>query len=434
MFPCFTDELARWWRESETCAPNLGPAYPEAEQCAREAEMDRFMDAVSSQMKRMPKSRAERASAEECLTAAFRRFAAHGLGFSAAEVELLVSGGFTRTAKELAQAARRLDSGVTGEDIFQAARNAWTTNGLQAILGLPVQLTPAVFAYSMLYPYTDNYLDAPEVSRRAKESFNARFALRLAGRGAAPRGPREEIIWTLAGLIERQYDRARHPEVFESLLAIQRAQARSVLLHRHVDDDAPDVLEIGFEKGGASVLADAYLAAGTLTPAEAEFAFAWGVLLQLGDDAQDIERDTADGILTVFSQAARRGALDFVMNRVFHFGEKVFSLLTPLGTASETIRMLVERNAYRLLIEAAGSAGHLYSPSYIAALERHSPFRFAFLSDRRRRLLRNSKALAMLLESFADDSEVSRGCADQGRPRFLYLPSSPAWMMDIGPE
>ncbi len=421
MVPCFTDELARWWRECETRAPGLGPAYREAEQSAREAEMDRFLDAVSSQLKRLPKSRADRASAEERLTAAFRRFAAHGLGFSAAEVELLVSGGFTRTAKELAQAARSLDPGVTGEDIFQAARNAWTTNGVQAILGLPVQLTPAVFAYSMLYPYTDNYLDAPEVSRRAKASFNARFALRLAGGDAAACGPREEIIWRLVGLIERQYDRARHPEVFDSLLAIQRAQARSVLLHRVTDRDAPDVLEIGFEKGGASVLADAYLAAGALAPAEAKFAFAWGVLLQLGDDAQDVERDAADGILTLFSQAARRGPLDLVMNRVFQFGEKVFSLLAPLGTASDTIKSLVERNAYRLLIEAAGSAGHLYSPSYIAALERHSPFRFAFLSDRRRRLLRHGNALAKLLESFADDSEASGGCTDQGRNRSLAV-------------
>ncbi len=390
MAPCFAKELARWWRESETCAPKLERVYTEAEQHAREAEMDRFLDAVSAELRRLPKSRTERAAAEERLTAAFRRFAAHGLGFNSAEVELLVSGGFTKTAKELAQAARRLDPGVTGEDIFQAARNAWTTNGLQAILGLPVQLTPAVFAYSMLYPYTDNYLDSREISTQAKASFNTRFGRRLAGDAAGPCGAREETIWRLVGLIERQYDRARYPEVFDSLLAIQRAQARSVLLHRRTGRDDPDVLLIGFEKGGASVLADAYLAAGTLTSAEAQFAFAWGVLLQLGDDAQDVAQDAEDGILTVFTQAAGRGPLDSVMNRVFHFGEKVFELLDPLGS-SETMKALVEQSAFRLLIEAAGSAGRLYSPTYIAAIERHLPFHFSFLSDRRRRVLRHGK-------------------------------------------
>jgi hypothetical protein len=402
---CFAKELARWWRESETCAPKLERVYPEAEQNAREAEMDRFLDAVSLELRRPPKSRDERAAAEERLTAAFRRFAARGLGFDSAEVELLVSGGFTRTARDLAQSARQLDPGVSAEDIFQAARNAWTTNGLQAILGLPVRLTPAVFAYSMLYPYTDNYLDSPGISRQAKESFNARFGCRLAGDGTGPCGAREETIWRLVGLIERQYDRRRYPEVFDSLLAIHRAQARSVLLHRCTGRDDPDVLLIGFEKGGASVLADAWLAAGTLTPAEAQFAFAWGALLQLGDDAQDVERDAEDGILTMFSQGASRGPLDSVMNRVFQFGEKVFELLDPLG-GSETMKALMEQSAYRLLIEAAGSARHLYSPSYIAGLERHSPFRFSFLSGRRERVLRYSKPLAKLLEALADDSEV----------------------------
>jgi hypothetical protein len=123
----------------------------------------------------------------------------------------------------------------------------------------------------------------------------------------------------------------------------------------------------------------------------------------------------------VFSQAAGRGPLDSVMNRVFHFGEEVFKLLAPLG-CSETVKMLVERNAYRLLIEAAGGAGHLYSPAYIAELERHSPFRFAFLSDRRRRLLRHSKPLAKLLESFADDSEVSWECdSPDTAPAYVQL-------------
>jgi len=53
-------------------------------------------------------------------------------------------------------------------DIFQASRNAWTTNGLQIILGMPARLTPAIFGYSMLYPCTDNYLDHPGVSTADK--------------------------------------------------------------------------------------------------------------------------------------------------------------------------------------------------------------------------------------------------------------------------
>ncbi len=407
MIPGFANELSRWWRESGTSTPNLTPAYSEAEQAAREAQTDRFLEAVSSESRRLPAARASRTAAEERLGAAFRRFAEHALGFSAAEVELLVSGGFTTSAKELVRAAKRFDRNISGEDVFQAARNVWTTNGLQAILGLPVQLTPAVFAYSMLYPYTDNYLDSPKVARQAKAAFNSRFGRRLAGEDVAPCGGHEESVWSLIGLIERQFDRDRHPQVFESLLAIHRAQTRSVLLHRRTERDAPDVLLIGFEKGGASVLADAYLAAGSLTQAEAEFAFAWGVLLQLGDDAQDVVHDAEAGILTVFSRQAGRCPLDGVMNRVFHFAGKVFELLDRLPGGSETMKALVKKSANTLLINAVGEAARLYSPPYIAKLENYSPLRFSFLSERRRRLLRNAKPLTRLLESFADDETAA---------------------------
>ncbi len=34
---------------------------------------------------------------------------------------------------------------------------------LQLLLGIPVRVTPAIFAYSMLYPYGDNCLDDPAI-------------------------------------------------------------------------------------------------------------------------------------------------------------------------------------------------------------------------------------------------------------------------------
>jgi hypothetical protein len=145
----------------------------------------------------------------------------------------------------------------------------------------------------------------------------------------APAGRFEEQTWALVSLIESQYRRAEHPEVFASLCGIHRAQAKSVELQRAAGASACDVLEIVFEKGGTSVLADAWLAAGTLTPIAVEFAFAWGVALQLGDDLQDVAADARDGIRTAFSEAAGREPLDAATNRAFHFGARVLSDLAP---------------------------------------------------------------------------------------------------------
>jgi hypothetical protein len=206
----------------------------------------------------------------------------------------------------------------------------------------------------------------------------------------------------LVSLIEGQYARAEHPDVFASLCAIQQAQEKSLQLHRGSGSGAGEVLEIVFEKGGASVLADAWLAAGTLTPIAAEFAFAWGVALQIGDDLQDVAADARDGIRTVFSEAVGREPLDAVTNRAFHFGACVLADLDGINAAAQpAIKELIRTSFFMLLTRAAGEARQFYSAGYIRELERRSPFRFEYLRSRRRRFRRKHGVLERLAAAFA---------------------------------
>jgi len=74
----------------------------------------------------------------------------------------------------------------------------------------------------------------------------------------------------LVKLVECQYARDSFPQVFDSLMRIHRAQEQSIhLLRKGVVGGDVDVLRLCFEKGGASVLADGYLAAGSLTHEQA---------------------------------------------------------------------------------------------------------------------------------------------------------------------
>ena len=393
--------LLEWWREADPAPPGFLPSYSAGEQRSREACLDRYLDAVEAELRATPRTRPEQAAAEERLTAAFRLFAREALDFEERHLDLLLTGGFTGTGRELARAARLFDPQMSADDVFQASRNAWTANGLQMLLGLPARLTPAIFGYSMLYPCTDNYLDEPAVSQADKRAFNHRFGARLSGDHLAPRGRHEEQAWTLVGLIESQYSRIESPNVFDSLLAIHRAQERSLQLHR--TDGAGDVLEISFEKGGASVLADAWLAAGALDPAAAEFAFAWGVALQLGDDLQDVAADARDGIRTVFSEVAGREPLDAVTNRAFAFGARVLAGLDSAGAnAPAAIKELIRTSFFMLLTGAVGEARQSYSPAYVRELERRSPFTFEFLHSRRRRFTRKRGILERLASAFSD--------------------------------
>jgi len=399
---------AEWW-EDECPTRTLGPTLTPREQGVNEGHLERFVAAFGSELRHVPRTQSERDSTEERILKAFALLARGALGFEDRHLDLLLTRGFTRAAVQFTQMARCFDSTVNGGDIFQASRNVWTMNGLQVLLGLPVQLTPAMFAYSMLYPYTDNYLDDPTIPAESKVAFNRRFALRLAGEDVEPTNAHERRICDLVALIERQFDRQQQPQVFESLLAIHHAQAKSLgLLRRGASPYEVDVLGISLEKGGASVLADGYLVAGDLSEPQAEFMFGFGAFLQLVDDLQDVQGDGRDGLLTVFSQSARRWSLDAITSRTLRFGNRVLELLPCFdGPDAEPLKELMRRSAFLLVVLAAGRAARLHSKSYIHELESRSPFRFAFLDKQSRKVASQRISLMRLIEAFAASPDAS---------------------------
>jgi len=402
----FTD---LWWASPPT-PPALGPTYTARDQAAREARLERFLAGVTSELDRPPHTSSERSATQERIFSACGTFARSALDFEPRHLDVLFSRGFTQALTAFAQAARRFDPALTGSDVFQAGRNVSAMNGLQLLFGQPVELTPAIFAYSLLYPYTDNYLDDPTLPAAAKSAFNERLARRLAGEDVAPDDDHARTVYDLVGLLERQFERARYPQVFDSLLAIHRAQEKSVrLLRRHAPPYEVDVLGISFEKGGTSVLADGCLVAGSLTRPQAEFLFGWGAFLQLADDLQDVQQDHQDGLLTVFSQTAGRWPLDELTNRTFHFGAQILERLdcfNASGADAQALQELMKRSGVQLLVDAAGRANRFHTRRYARKLEAHSPFRFSFLARVRRKIARQRASLTRMVEAFAAPDNV----------------------------
>jgi hypothetical protein len=115
----------------------------------------------------------------------FPRFAATRSASKRGRRELLTNS-FFPVGTQLARWARSFDAELSMADTIQASRNAWICCGLQALLGRPMELTPSILAYSLLYPYSDNYLDQPELPpRRSSASASA-----SAGACAASGSPR----------------------------------------------------------------------------------------------------------------------------------------------------------------------------------------------------------------------------------------------------
>jgi hypothetical protein len=397
-----TNQFRNLWYECDTTLPDLGHSYSPREQETLEKDLKRLLDRLLSELKHPFQTDPKRKLMQQRISATIETFARSSFGLEEKTFDVIRSYGFADIAVDFAHMARRFDPKMTDEDIFQASRNVWSMNFMQALMGLPVQMTPSIFAYSMLYPLTDNYLDDLAISIEIKKTFNRLFQQRLAGMEISTANAHERAISSLVGMIEDQFERPRYTQVFDSLQAIHLAQAKSLnLLHKGASPYELDVLGICFEKGGTSVLADGCLVAGSLTPAQSEFMFFYGTFTQLMDDLEDVQQDLDNGLETVFSQTARHWPLDAVTNRTFHFANRLLQTLDGFAApGTQLFTDLLRRSFNPLLIAAAGSSSRLYTRAYLRQIESHLPVRFAFLLDQRRRLQTRRFSAISLVEAF----------------------------------
>jgi hypothetical protein len=380
-----------------------GSFYPAKEQARREQAYDRALQDVEREAKSARSRRADRSQMQERVIGSLARFAATALGLEPDAVELLTQG-FVPIGVDFARRAQQFDASLSQTDIVQACRNAWTVCGLQPLLGDGMGLTPSVVGYSLLYPYSDNFLDSPKVSADRKRHFSWRFLARLHGDLLPIQNRHEDLVWNLVAMIESQYPRESYPDVFECLVAIHRAQEESMAQLKNADGCGDDrVLEISCAKGGSSVVADACLCHGWLTGEESEFAFDWGVLLQLGDDLQDVREDISSGSRTLFSNAAAaRIPLDELAARLLNLSDRVSAQMDALPHGSRALKALLRMSWRQLVVMAVANWQEYFSPRFAAELERQSPFRFAFLRAKQKRIAARRGLYANLFDVFLD--------------------------------
>lgn len=394
------------WNGSALPSALHGPQYSLNEQKKREKAYDKGLRAVEREAKRVPRTRAERTAAQERIVTSFARFSATALDLEDEAVQLLTND-FLPAGTRLARWARRFDASLSMDDIIQACRNAWTACGLQPLLGERIDVTPSILGYSLLYPYSDNYLDRADISHEAKLRFSERFRSRLRGETVSARDDREAALWTLVALIEEQYPRVLYPQVFDCLLAIHRAQEQSIAQIGSSDPCGDvEVLQMTCAKGGSSVVADACLARGWLDAEESRFSFEWGTLLQLGDDLQDVREDVQRGSATLFSRAAALGRpLDNLVIQLLNFSERVGARMDDLPNGTPMFKELLRMSWRSLIIGAVAESHAFFTPGFLNEAERYSPFRFAFLRARRERLASTEGLYAILFDAFLEARE-----------------------------
>jgi len=375
------------WALTPAAPPEPGPRVGRWRQWSNARAARRLIDDVARQLGRFPEAEPERKAWGEALRERLLLFGESRLGWPEGYRRLPFADSLVDATGEFVREARRVAPSLPVEQLGQALRNVWIGHTLQLLLGRPVGLGAGLFAYSLLYPLTDNWLDDAGTDTSAKRAFQQRFGRRLEGWPVKPADAREATIFGLVERIEREFPRAAFPGVHESLLAIHAGQSRSLAQDNPRPPGEAAVLAISFEKGGASVLADLYLVAGEANEREQDFAFGYGVFLQLLDDLQDVDEDSAAGHETHFTRARRRGPLDAEASRLLHFIDRVLDGAQGLAPAPDLLD-LVRRNARGLLVSTVAANPSLVSRGYRRRLEAECPLSFPAFRRLKRRAQR----------------------------------------------
>ena len=371
------------WRESSLDFPAFGKMYSTSEQKVREGYFSEFQQKVSGLKSKRKVEELQRSDPAKTFFPVFKSFLKTVFDFEPEHLEIILSDKFKNVSKDFFYKAREFGPELSPENIYQGLRNVWIMNGIQLMMNIPVEITPSIFGYSMIYPYSDNLLDDPTISEEEKKCFSMRFNQRLHGEIVLPQSYTELQLFKLVEMFEQQYPRREFPKVFESLYAIQKGQTDSLQLNGETKIPGSEIQTICFEKGGASVLADGYLVAGRLTEREERALFGYGVYLQLLDDIQDVKEDTEAKTRTIFSCTPNLNLDEFV-NKTIHFGRKALEEMYCFkGPEIESFIKLMNRSIETMIIESVGLDEQNYSREYLLELEKYSPIRFDFVRKKR---------------------------------------------------
>jgi len=300
---------------------------------------------------------------------------------------------FIKVTKKFIKEAKSFDESISMNDIGQAMRNVWIINILQAIKGEKIEFSKAIFGYSMLYPYTDNYLDNTEININDKEQFNDRFYKRLEGNDICPNNEYEAKVYKLVDNIEAVFSREKYPKVYESLMKIQNGQVHS--LSQQDEATIPyerDILGISIEKGGSSVLVDGYIVNGELTIEELEFCIGYGVLLQIADDLQDVREDLNNKHMTIMSQLAGSYKLDSIVNKLINFTINVVDDFKKQEN-NERLKNLIKDNCIMLILFSISLSKEFFSKEYIKEKEEYLPFTIKYIENLKNNLKKKFKKI-----------------------------------------
>lgn len=335
---------------------------------------------------------------------------------------------FKEETKRFVRQTRSFDPELSAENIWQALRNYFIYAVIADLQGQKQECKEAAFAYSLLYPYTDNFIDEKGHTKQEKEAYNRMIADILQGASGMPekrtqeapekvssrvleksvanmseKGIQEKTSQLLKRLVD-SYTGEKNQEIRSLLLMMLEAQSRSIRQQVGKEElTKEEILDISAYKGSISVLIDYFFTTEELREEEVRFYMKFGFFLQLADDLQDRKEDRKSGSETLMVLAAKRGELAENVNRLLHYAHTIFAEFTPVN---DRLKIFMERHCYSLVLAAAMENPEGFSGEELKQMEQfflvHREFLQKFMQKQKKAHEKSDRYADRFMEKYGD--------------------------------
>lgn len=376
-------EIRATWEKQPDSFPNflmknahLFPVNEPWQKKENEAFVQEFSKRVQKKLRQKPKDRELQNEWEQEIEQEFTEFLEREKILNLSEwMSPVLLNAFKCETKYFVHRVRSFDDTLTPAQIWQTLRNYFIYAMIVDLQGEEQHAGDPILAYSLLYPYTDNYIDDHQISIQDKEQYNRMIALKLKGESAAPQNALEEKTCRLLDMILEPYEGSAKKKIAGTLLELLEAQNNSIRQQK-TDITEEQILEISMWKGSTSVLADYLFATTKWTEYEENFYLKFGFILQLVDDLQDIDEDRKSGSRTLMTEAEKQQKLEQCTNRLLWFTWNVIREFNPINSL---LKGFVLKYCVEISLMTAAVNQQFFSEKYLKALEPYLPFSNDFL-------------------------------------------------------
>lgn len=373
---CFNSIIPKWHQQPEDFSQFL-PVMAEKQKGENEKVLENFRKIMLNRMKAFPEKEKDQPIWKEKLEEDFLKFVENENIIHIREAmnqELFQA--FWRETRHFVRRTRDFDNKLSIENIWQAIRNFFIYAVIVDLQENEQNCEEPIFSYSLLYPYTDNFIDDTRKRKEEKESYNEMIKRTICGEDVEASGECEKKTQKLLLNLLSFDGFPDIEEIRNALLLILDAQMKSMIQQSNIALTYDDILQVSVYKGALSVYVDYLFASSNRREEDTDFYLKFGFLLQVVDDLQDICDDLKDESKTLMTYHYREGSLEAVVNKLLHYTYAIFQEFLPKNPKLKEFMM---QNCFTMILITVASNQAYFSRDYLVEIERYLPFQQDYL-------------------------------------------------------